>query len=176
MRFGTGTRRLVATSGNQTCLLHQLILGQTLGSEDDGAEFRQDEIGFAGQQPVVGCVDREAVAEAVEHRAQGQFRPGVAPADAGHDLGAFLRCEDVGHGERMDARLEDSRRKPRTRGGYGVGSNLPGDPRYLWFDTNLHELIRLAPIGEFVGIREIREIRVKLFRRLERFARRGGDC
>lgn len=66
--------------------------------EDHGAVFRQDDVGFSGKEYVFRAVDREAVAEPVEHRAQGEFRLGVAPADAGHDLGAFLRREDVGHG------------------------------------------------------------------------------
>ncbi len=35
--------------------------------EDDGAEFRQDEVGFAGEGLVFRAVDREPVAEAVEH-------------------------------------------------------------------------------------------------------------
>ena len=39
--------------------------------EDNGAVFRQDKIGFAGQGFVLRSVHREAVAEAVEHRAQG---------------------------------------------------------------------------------------------------------
>jgi hypothetical protein len=68
--------------------------------KDDGAVFRQDEIGFAGQGFVFRPVDREAVAEPMEHRAHGEFGLGVAAADAGHDLGALLRSEDV-HGGRL---------------------------------------------------------------------------
>jgi hypothetical protein len=56
--------------------------------EDDRAVFRQDEVGFAGEGAVFRAVDGEAVAEVVEHRAQGEFRFCVAPADAGHDLGS----------------------------------------------------------------------------------------
>jgi len=66
--------------------------------EDHGLIFGQDEVGFAGQHAVFRAVHREAVAEAVEQRAQGQLGLGVAAADAGHDLGAFFRTEDVGHG------------------------------------------------------------------------------
>lgn len=60
--------------------------------------YRQNDIGPAGEGFVFRTVHGEAVAEAVEHRAQGQLRFRVAPADARHDLGTFLRCEDVGHG------------------------------------------------------------------------------
>ena len=65
--------------------------------EDDGAEFRQDEVGFASEGLVFRAVHGESVAEAVEHRAHGEFRLGVASADARHDLGSLLRGEDV-HG------------------------------------------------------------------------------
>ena len=65
--------------------------------EDDGVGFRQDKVGFSRQGLVFRAVHGEAVAEAVEHRAQGEFRFRVAPADAGHDLGSLLRGEDV-HG------------------------------------------------------------------------------
>jgi len=67
--------------------------------EDDGAVFRQDEVGFTGQGTVFRAVDGEAIAEPVEHRAQGEFRLGIATADAGHDIGALFRGEDV-HGKR----------------------------------------------------------------------------
>lgn len=68
--------------------------------EDDGAVFRQDEIGLAGQGFVFRAVHREAVAEAVEHRAQGELRLCVLSSDAGHDLGALFRSEYV-HGGRL---------------------------------------------------------------------------
>ena len=58
--------------------------------EDDGAVFRQHEIGPAGEGFVARTVDREAVAEAVEHRTKSQFGFRVPPADAGHDLRAFF--------------------------------------------------------------------------------------
>ena len=58
--------------------------------EDDGAVFRQDEIGFAGEGFVARTVDREAVAEPVEHRTQGQFGFRVPTADTRHDLRAFF--------------------------------------------------------------------------------------
>lgn len=54
----------------------------------------------AGEGAVFRTVDGEAVAEAVEHRAQGQLRLGVAAADAGHDFRALFRGEYV-HGERL---------------------------------------------------------------------------
>ena len=57
--------------------------------EDDGAVFRQDEIGFTGEGFVARAVDREAIAEAVEHRTQRQFGFRVPTADARHDLRAF---------------------------------------------------------------------------------------
>ena len=67
--------------------------------EDDGAVFRQNDVGFAGEGFVLWAVDREAVGETVEHRAQDQFRLRFPPADAGQYLGALLRCEDVGHAD-----------------------------------------------------------------------------
>ena len=79
--------------------------------EDDGAVFRQDEVGPAGQGFVFRAVDGEAVAEAVEHRAQGQLRLGVAATDAGHDFGTLFRGEDV-HGG--DSRRQDARCKRRS--------------------------------------------------------------
>lgn len=66
-------------------------------NEDDGAVFWQDEIGLAGELLIFRAVDGEAVPEVVEHRAQGQLRLGVATPDAGHDLRALFRVEDV-HG------------------------------------------------------------------------------
>ena len=76
--------------------------------KDHGLVFGQDEVGFPGEQAVLGAVDSEAVAETVEHRAQGQLGLRVASPDAGHDLGAFLRTEDVGHrGDPIKARDED---------------------------------------------------------------------
>ena len=74
-----------------------MAVPETAVDEDDGAVFREDEIGPAGQGFVFRAVDREAVAEAVEHRAQGELRLGVATADAGHDFGTLFRGEDV-HG------------------------------------------------------------------------------
>lgn len=68
--------------------------------KDNCPVLREDDVGFAGKRLVFRAVDREAVAEAVQHRAQGEFRLGVAPADAGHDLGAFFRSEDVDAGIR----------------------------------------------------------------------------
>jgi hypothetical protein len=67
--------------------------------EDDGAEFRQDDVGFARERLVFRAVDGEAVAETVENGAQCELGLGIAPADAGHELRAFFRCEDV-HGKR----------------------------------------------------------------------------
>lgn len=59
---------------------------ETAVDEDDGTVFRQDQVGPAGERPVVRPVDREAVAETVEHGSQGEFRLGVATPDAGHDF------------------------------------------------------------------------------------------
>ena len=77
--------------------------------EDYGLVSWQDEVGLAGQRFVFRAVDGETVAEAVEHRAQGEFRFRVASADAGHELGAFLRGEDVGHGKTQDRKTRDAR-------------------------------------------------------------------
>ena len=63
--------------------------------EDDGAVFRQDDVGPAGERFVLRAVDGEAVAEAVEHGSQGELGFGIPAADAGHDLAAFFRREDV---------------------------------------------------------------------------------
>lgn len=65
--------------------------------EDDAAVFRQDDVGLAGEGSVERAVDGKAVAEAVEQRAESQFRRGVATVDARHDVGAFLRGEDIHH-------------------------------------------------------------------------------
>ncbi len=65
--------------------------------EDDAAVFRQDDVGLAGEGSVERTVDGEAVAEAVEQRAESQFRRGVAAVDARHDVGAFLGGEDIHH-------------------------------------------------------------------------------
>lgn len=67
--------------------------------EDHRAVFWQDKVGSAGQRLVFRTVDGEAIAEAVEYRAHGQLRFRVASPDAGHDLGALFRSEDVGHGQ-----------------------------------------------------------------------------
>lgn len=50
--------------------------------EDDRAVLGQDEVGFAGEEPVFRAADSEAEAEAVEHGAQDELGPGVAAADA----------------------------------------------------------------------------------------------
>ena len=67
--------------------------------KDDGAIFWQDEVGSAGQRFVFRPIHREAVTKAVEHRAQGELRFGVASADARHDFGALFGGEDVHVGE-----------------------------------------------------------------------------
>lgn len=66
-------------------------------NEDHRAVFRQHQIRATGKQAVERAVDGETIAKAVEHRTQGEFRLGIASPDAGHDLGALLRGEDV-HG------------------------------------------------------------------------------
>ena len=79
-------------------------------------ERRQDDVGFSRERFVFRAVDREAVAETVEHRAQGQLRFCVTTPDAGHDLGTFFGGEDVGHGEKIEARHQDSRIKTGEQG------------------------------------------------------------
>ncbi len=66
--------------------------------EDDGAQPGDDDVGTAGEGFVFRAVHGEAVAEPVEHRAEDELGPRVASADAGHDLRALFRGEDVGHG------------------------------------------------------------------------------
>ena len=68
----------------------------------------QEEVGFAGEGPVFRTADGEAVAEAVEHGAQGELRPGVAAADAGHDDGALGGGEDVDHGSSFQYRTRNA--------------------------------------------------------------------
>ncbi len=77
--------------------------------EDHRAVFRQDDVRFSGECFVFRALDREAVAEAVEHRAQGEFRLRIAATDAGHDIRAFFRGEDVGH--EQESRPGDAGRK-----------------------------------------------------------------
>lgn len=76
--------------------------------ENHGAVFREDDVGPAGEGFVFRAVDGEAVAEAVEHRAQGELRLRVSPTDARHDLGALLRGEDVGHGRGSGFQASDA--------------------------------------------------------------------
>lgn len=49
--------------------------------EDHGSVFREDDVRFARQKFVAWTVDRESVAEAVEHRAQCEFRLRVPAPD-----------------------------------------------------------------------------------------------
>lgn len=70
--------------------------------EDDGAVFGQDDVGPAGELAVLRAADGEAVTQPVEHGPDKQLGLGVAPADAGHELGAFLRAEDVHGGVRAE--------------------------------------------------------------------------
>ena len=65
--------------------------------ENNGAVFRQHQIRATGKRAVERAVDGETIAEAVEHRAQAEFRFCIPSPDAGHHLGALLRGEDV-HG------------------------------------------------------------------------------
>ena len=65
--------------------------------EDNGSVAGQDEIGPAGELLVFRPVQGEAVAMEVEQRTDDPLRPCVGTADAGHDLGALLGSEDVGH-------------------------------------------------------------------------------
>jgi hypothetical protein len=98
-----------------------MAVPETAVDEDDGAVFRQDEVGSAGEGFVFRAVDGEAVAEAVEHRAQGQLRLGVAAADAGHDLGAFFGGEDVHGGETQDLETQDARLESLKKGRTTIG-------------------------------------------------------
>ena len=59
-----------------------------------------------------GFLNWKAGSEPVEHRAQGELRLGVAPADAGHDLGAFFRSDDVHGGRLKTARDKMQEKKP----------------------------------------------------------------
>ena len=81
---------------------------ETTVDEDDGAVFRQDEVGLAGEQAVLRAVDGEAVGEAVEHGPQREFRFRVAPPDAGHDFGSFFRGEDVHGGIKAENRKNEN--------------------------------------------------------------------
>ena len=72
-----------------------MTVPETAVDEDDGLVFREDEVGLAGERAVERAVHRETIAETVEDRAQGEFGFRVAPANAGHDLGALFRSEDV---------------------------------------------------------------------------------
>ena len=64
--------------------------------EDHGFEPGQDEIGRTRQVP---GVQTEPVTEAVDDRPDLELRPGVRPADPGHDLGSLGCGENVGHEE-----------------------------------------------------------------------------
>ena len=70
---------------------------ETAVDEDHGMVFWQDHVGLSRERAVLGPVHGEAVAEALQHRAQGQLGLGVATADARHDLGALGRSENIGH-------------------------------------------------------------------------------
>lgn len=63
--------------------------------ENHRAVFGQDDVRPAGQRFVFRPVHREAVAQAMEHGAQGDLGFRIAPADARHDIATFFRCEDV---------------------------------------------------------------------------------
>ena len=63
--------------------------------EDDGAEFRKDQIGSAGEGFVFRAGNGETVAVGMKERPEGKLGPGVATADAGHDLRALFRGEHV---------------------------------------------------------------------------------
>lgn len=67
-------------------------------NEDNGAVFREDNVGFSGQCFIFRAVDCETVAEPVEHRSKSQLWLGVPPANAGHDFRALFRREDI-HGD-----------------------------------------------------------------------------
>jgi hypothetical protein len=78
--------------------------------KDHGLVFRQDDVGAAGQRPVLRAIHREAVAKPMEHRANGKLRLGVAAANPRHHLRALFGSEDIGHAWRASRKL----RSPQT--------------------------------------------------------------
>lgn len=74
-----------------------MAVPETAMDKEDGIVFWQYDVGPAGQGFVLRAVDREAVAETMEHGTNTHLSLRVAPPDAGHDFGSFFRCEDVSH-------------------------------------------------------------------------------
>ncbi len=79
---------------------HPQVLGATVPEaavhEDRKAFSAEDEIGLAGKG-LVSAPAGDAVG--AENGGEPQFRGAVSGGpDRGHDLGAFLLCEHVGHG------------------------------------------------------------------------------
>lgn len=63
----------------------------------------------------------------MEYRAQGEFRLGVAPADAGHDFGALFRGEDV-HGGINAEKLKTEMLKLERMERLGKKMGCPAEP------------------------------------------------
>ena len=111
-----------------------MAMPETTVHEDDGAQPREDDVRTAGEQSVFRAVHREAVTETVEHRSENELGPRVAPADAGHDLRALFRGEDVGHWKKV-ASVQFSvfskswkrAGEAASRMGSGFSTALPGD-------------------------------------------------
>lgn len=61
-------------------------------NEHGGAVARQDQIGAAGQTPVM---EPEPQAETVESRPEDPLRAGVAPANGGHHPRSGGRIDDI---------------------------------------------------------------------------------
>ena len=75
-----------------------MAVPETAVNKDHGLVFWQYEVGFSGERAVERAVHCKTVAETVEHRTQRNLGLRVTSPDAGHDLGALFRSEDVGHG------------------------------------------------------------------------------
>ncbi len=65
--------------------------------KDDALVFRQHDVRSAGESAVVGGVDGEAVAGAVQQAAELDFGLGVPALDPSHVPGALLLCQGVCH-------------------------------------------------------------------------------
>ena len=78
--------------------------------KDYGLVLRQDDVRFPGELAVLWSSNGEAVAEAMQHRANDQLGFGVRAADAGHHFAALLLREYVRH--RIQGGISGSERQP----------------------------------------------------------------
>ena len=101
--------------------------------EDDGPVLRQDEVGPAGEPAVPRAADGEAIAQAVEHRADDELRPGIAAADARHQRGALVRGENIGHGTREPGIPPPAMKSPGASG-RRRGDRTASGARRRWTD------------------------------------------